>query len=283
MDTQLTSELQDATIEGNLELCLSLLRNGCDVSFKDQNGESSLHLAALFGRTEIAKVLIEYGADVAAKDINGETPLHYAVLNGHSLVASVLLDSGADVNAKAYAEPIYDGRAPIHNAARQRVNEPPDAENQINRPGMSGAQSYEAILALHDNMSAAKTCTIELLLDSGASIDEIDTFGRSALHLAAQEDVHGVAAILLERGADPSLLDSDGNRASEIARNKNKLFTTGKMDLENFEVAELKWQHDRAADRRQELAEIATAARPQEALASAQQVQAKRQAYGRAM
>ena len=58
---------------------------------------------------------------------------------------------------------------------------------------------------------------IYLLLNNGAKIDALDSFGRTALHCAARNSQLDVAAALLEKGADTEILDCDGFSALHVA------------------------------------------------------------------
>jgi ankyrin repeat protein len=58
---------------------------------------------------------------------------------------------------------------------------------------------------------------IELLLSRGARIDDRDDRGRTALMMAAELGHDEVVDALLGHGADVSLVDNEGNSASELA------------------------------------------------------------------
>ena len=61
-----------------------------------------------------------------------------------------------------------------------------------------------------------RTRIVRLLLDAGAEIDHVGACGQTPLHRAA-EVAHlcpGPYALLLERGADPGRLDSNGEPAA---------------------------------------------------------------------
>jgi len=67
-----------------------LLREGADVTAKDDIGWTALHITALFGHEAVARLLIEKGADVTAKDDRGGTALHVAAYYGHEAVVRLL-------------------------------------------------------------------------------------------------------------------------------------------------------------------------------------------------
>lgn len=62
--------------------------------------------------------------------------------------------------------------------------------------------------------------TVELLLDHGANANAVDLGGESwtALMFAAGEGQTAVVRALLAAGADPTLVDADGDAAVEHAR-----------------------------------------------------------------
>ena len=57
---------------------------------------------------------------------------------------------------------------------------------------------------------------MKLLLDRGAQIDDRDNRGRTALMIAAELDHEAAVDLLVARGADKSLRDSQGKSAADL-------------------------------------------------------------------
>ena len=55
-----------------------LIEHEVDVTARDVNHSTALHLASSFGSLEIMRLLLEHDADVTAQDVSGRTPLHLA-------------------------------------------------------------------------------------------------------------------------------------------------------------------------------------------------------------
>lgn len=95
------NDMMVAIISNQVEEVKALVRSGCDLNVKYENGMTALHMAALPGASpEITAVLIDNGADVDAKNVVGETPLITAARNNSLKTAKVLIEKGADVNAR---------------------------------------------------------------------------------------------------------------------------------------------------------------------------------------
>lgn len=80
-----------------------LVESGVNVNWRDQTGETALHVAARFGHHECAEVILKGSAspkaDLEIAENSYEwTPLHVAAVDGHLSVAKLLIDSGADVS-----------------------------------------------------------------------------------------------------------------------------------------------------------------------------------------
>jgi len=96
--------LNQAVVEGKIDIVKSYISAGADLTTKNRMGWTLLQTAIRNKRTEVVTLLIEKGADVNAKSNSGRTPLHFAVESGQKAVVEQLIAKGADINA-------MDGRA----------------------------------------------------------------------------------------------------------------------------------------------------------------------------
>lgn len=87
--------LQEAAIQGNVDIVNLLLAAGADVNFKNEYSETALMVASLKnGNPEVVQILIDAGADVNAVDIDGSSALDLAVKYENVAVADLLRKHG---------------------------------------------------------------------------------------------------------------------------------------------------------------------------------------------
>jgi ankyrin repeat protein len=80
-----------------------LIREGADVTARDDSNSAPLHLASSKWSAEAVNLLIQNGADVNVQNGNQSTPLHLAASSHLALegtIVRLLLRHGANVNAK---------------------------------------------------------------------------------------------------------------------------------------------------------------------------------------
>merc|ERR1719482_377691 len=80
----------------------------------------------------------------------------------------------------------------------------PEVENLIDAAKFNDTEAVEEILGL--------------LVEGGAELGAVDAKGNTPLHYAAGYGRPGAARALLERGASPAVLNSNGKRPIEVAR-----------------------------------------------------------------
>lgn len=172
-----------------------------DVATAGNVGLTPLHLAALGGKQEACMVLLAHGADpnkaaTAKSDGNcaGAMPLHFAVAARNVRTVSILIDAGADVKGVDGM-----GRTPLHvAAAAAAANNKSGGGNSTNGGG--------ALLAI-----------LKMLEKNCADVNARDSDGNTPLCVAVAHGCVRVISELIKMGADPEIVNADGQTPVHIA------------------------------------------------------------------
>lgn len=188
-----------AAVNGSADAIDLLLKAGADANASMPNaGETVLMTAARTGKPEAVKVLLAHGAKVNAHESEyGETPLIWAAEEDRAEAVALLVEAGADIN----------GRSAATKFSRERLG-------QSVLP--KGAWTPLMYAARQGSLAAART-----LADKGASLDLTAPDGATALVLAIINTHYDLAAMLLEKGADPNVADVTGMAALYAAVDMN--------------------------------------------------------------
>ena len=152
---------------------------GADPNVRLANGNTALHEAVAVPAPRIAQVLLRQpGVDLDARNKAGETPLMLAALRGQVELAKALIAAKAAIN--------HPGWTPLHYAA---------------------AATYSQAPAM-----------IAMLLDNYAYIDAESPNGTTPLMMAARYGLPSSAKLLVELGADVSLVNAQGLSALDFAK-----------------------------------------------------------------
>jgi ankyrin repeat protein len=167
-----------------------LLAAGANPNAALVRGETVLMECSRAGSLRAVKALLAHGADVNAKEsLHDQTALMWAAAQQHPEVVGALIEVNADIRARSrvYAQ-IVTGEE-TQRAGREELN-------YILRRGGSTPLLFAARVG--DAESA------KLLLAAGADVNDALPDGTSALVEAAYSGHGAVAAVLLDKGADPN-------------------------------------------------------------------------------
>ena len=185
------TSLQLACTNRNAAVVGKLLEAGADPNAATEMGETALMTCAKTGAADALAALLDHGAKVDAREAShGQTALMWAATQENPDAVRVLLDHGADVHARSdtHLLPVNLGNG---NPFEDYVLQPQRGSTPL--------------------MFAARNGRIEnarLLLDAGADVNVKAPNGESVLVLASFSDQGKLAALLLERGADPMAADA---------------------------------------------------------------------------
>ena len=213
-----------AATNGSAKAIEALLAAGADANTTTPEGEPVIMTAARTGTVDALKALIARGANVNAREKwFGETALMWAASENHSDAIRVLVEAGADINAKSEVL-----EAPVLEFPRS---------GGPNSPLPRGGWTALMFAARDGGIDAART-----LADLGANLNatalpqtdvpfkpeeiaaaQAKNIGTSALVFAIINVHYDLAAMLLDKGADPNVVDGAGMGALYAAVDMNSL------------------------------------------------------------
>ncbi|MFC1492769.1 ankyrin repeat domain-containing protein [candidate division KSB1 bacterium] len=179
-----------------------LIEKGAYISVKNIFQSQPLVPAAEGNMREIVELLIEKGADVNAKGMMGAA-IHRAAFRGNAEIVGILADNGANIEA------ITRSMTPLHlacNAGR------PDAVKMLLEKGSDADVLGRFIAplewALRCGSPQAEECA-EILIKNGADVNLQDFLGGTPLAEAVKNGYTKTVKLLIEKGADPGMIDRD--------------------------------------------------------------------------
>lgn len=180
------SGMQDAAKKGDIDYLQKISPETLKkyVNMPGEGGFTLLHWAAGTNHLNMIEFLLKQGGNVDQLSNDKCTVLHYAALAGHNNIVDFLLKNHANLLSQTTGL----GETALHMAARQWSPE-----------------------------------TVTALLEKGAAVNAVDSYGMTPLHLAVQGTDIGrvnselVSALLNAKEIDPNLKDHEGLSAFDYA------------------------------------------------------------------
>ena len=232
--------LLDATRTSDFARVPGLLSGDIDVNGAEADGTTPLHWAAHHDSLPTARLLIDEGADVRATNRYGVRAISLAAVNGSPGMLELLLDAGADPNAllpEGETVLMTAARTGVADAVRMLLSRGVDVNAYESWRGQTAlmwaaaeghAEVLQALIENGADVTARSTGgftallfaaregriqAVRTLLEAGAGLDRaLERRGRGGdisegldpFLLAASNAHYELAALLLDRGADPN-------------------------------------------------------------------------------
>jgi ankyrin repeat protein len=217
---EVPSPLLLASASAQQEISLFLLDKGADPNAADARGFSALHYAALRrNNLELLKALLAHGANpnvrlsrnapntggISEMTVAGSTPLLLAAAAGNTGAIRALASAGADLKigtkenttalmVAAGVGLFEDRKEEPQKAATEAVKLLVELGSDVNAAGEHGWT------ALHGAAYTGANATIQYLVDKGAKMDVMDSFGQTPLSIAEAVVTPGVLNDAYKRG-----------------------------------------------------------------------------------
>ena len=185
---------------GDLEGVKIALEWGANVNIQDDlTKQSALHKASRKGHVMIVEYLLKNGANLSLRDTEHMTALHIATRDGSIELAKCILEMSEKIPESILSEAVDVGYlSATGNKALVKMIE--DYKITMATPNTGGSEKADRQLleASHDgNLEGVKSA-----LKKDANVEVTDERGMKAIHWAALRGHTNIVALLLEKGAD---------------------------------------------------------------------------------
>ena len=197
-----------------------LLDHDADVTKQDDSGRTALHFAAETGQLEVVDILLNKGAKVNIADKHHRTPLVLSALKNHYDVMLHLITSGADV-AQLTKHTSFSTEVLSYAINRKHIG--------VIKILIANGIGIEGLLSTSPPMTALMwtaqkgydSLTKQLILQ-GVNVNYQNPYGHTALHFAAYRNNIQCGVLLVEAGADVSIVNKASQTPLDLSSNEFK-------------------------------------------------------------
>ena len=222
LDSAGWTPLSRAIHRGCTETVRELCEAGATLEAKDKDGNTCLHHLVKTYHHELVKFLVNSGADVQALNCDGESALLLAAKLDYTLAAVNLIEVGADVDRQD-----NDGNTPLSVASKRGNGE---LCCELLHYGAKVDDTTSFFTCVCNAVKAGDVRLLGRIISIGASINERDKNGSSALHVALTYQSVETAEWIVEHGGDISLASAAGitplHLAAQLDNARDRLHMT---------------------------------------------------------
>lgn len=208
--------LEYSVMGGVLEVTKFLLENGADPTIYSGEWLSLIDLAAMYGQFETIKYLMKN--EICKKEFKNDNSLIAAAINGFPEIVKYLIEHGKNIEGVRDYHDEYGpdvGFTALRAAAQENEVETVKLLCEMGaNVNVEGDDTPLYCAAAQGHLEVVK-----ILIDYGADVNKALKYtGTTPLQIACNWEQYDVAKYLLEHGADPTIIDNDGNSCLQAAR-----------------------------------------------------------------
>ncbi|XP_028301823.1 protein TANC2-like isoform X2 [Gouania willdenowi] len=222
---------------GHTDAVALLLDHGARVDAQSKDGVTALAFAAAAGHLTITTLLSQHRAKVGHVDSSGRCALVYAAQRGHLQLLRFLLkvtdwsctcccgQRGAS-RSQALQQALIAAASMGHSEmVSYLLNIPDEDEDEEEGPEINTYDSLWGETALTAAAGRGRLLVCRLLMDQGASVEQLNRQGVPPLLSAAKRDHWQVVELLLNHGVDVNMADQQGRSALMTAASEGHVTT----------------------------------------------------------
>ena len=188
------SALMLASQEGHLSVVKKLLEAKAEVNKQRHDGVTALMSASLFGKETVVKLLLENKADVSTRENQGRNAMFFAKDNVKDILQKRLIQC-------------------LNLAAKQ-------GKVDLLKKWIASGADVNSSNALLLASSFKKYSCVAKLLESKANVDKYSKDKCTPLMYAVKSGSNDIVKLLLKKGANPNIKNSNGKQAIDYAESK---------------------------------------------------------------
>ena len=178
---------------------------------KDENGNTSVHIASQKGYANVIKDMVNNGSDINATNKNNETPL-FSALKGDSYHVIKVLLSFAENQIMYISKRDFLGNSPLHICVKEKAYNSAKLLLSVanGNTAFVNLSNQAGNTALHEAATFGDVAFIKLFLAYNANINSQDNTGKSPLSRAILSSRIEATQLLLLSGSSPVQQDMYG-------------------------------------------------------------------------
>ena len=209
-------ELSNASFHGHFDIVELLIYKGSNINYTSNEGYTALHYAVENAHFKIARLLIMNGIDIEKETYQGYTALHLASIDGYANIVKLLITEGACIDAISHqgCSPLFLASNVDHITADHIEIITILIENKANL----NLEAAGGTVPLIQCAVKGHTAVLQLLLDNGANINaKEDVDGYTALHASSHNNRSKIVTVLVEYGANLESVSTFGETPLLVA------------------------------------------------------------------